>query len=387
MEAYCDTVFSPSFGNRPTSLVGREAIVNDFLNGLRTRPGSKERSTVILGQRGFGKTVLLWEFADRARQAGYAVATPTSVREGLVRRVAEKLEEDASGWISGNVPGKKVKLTGGTIGALGFSAGVQFSHGEGSGQSDEARLVSVCRALTEQGIGSLLLVDELQGNSPEVRNLVGTYQEMVGEGLDVAIVLAGVPASVSRVLNDHVLTFLNRARKVELGPLLTGDVDAFMMHAFKKCGVALTEEQRQDAAESSSGSPYLMQLIGHYVVLYADEDGKLSEEQFDSAIAAAQAEYLNDVCGTTLAPLSDNDIRYLVIMAQSDGSCRSADVAQGMGVTADYAQQYRRRLIEAGIVRSPRHGVVEFAVPLLAEYLKAQREEEEQAERSSHPAP
>ena len=58
-----DTIFSPSFGNRPSYLVGREAVVTRLVDGLQSPPGARERSVVLLGQRGSGKTVLLWELA------------------------------------------------------------------------------------------------------------------------------------------------------------------------------------------------------------------------------------------------------------------------------------------------------------------------------------
>ena len=54
-----DTIFSPSFGNRPAYLVGREQIIDMFLRGLESEPGNRDRAVVMLGQRGSGKTVLL----------------------------------------------------------------------------------------------------------------------------------------------------------------------------------------------------------------------------------------------------------------------------------------------------------------------------------------
>lgn len=364
-----DTVFSPAFGNRPANLVGRSLEIERFLAGLDERPGSKERATVVLGQRGFGKTVLLWEMADRAREKGFAVANPITVREGMVSRLVEKLADDAARLL----PKGKTKVSGGSIGALGFSAGLQFSQ-ETETMSDEGRLTHLCRELSAKGIGTLLLIDELQANSAEVRRIVTTYQELVGEGLNVAIVLAGLPASVSEVLNDKVLTFLNRARRVELGPLPIGEVDAFMKSAFEQCGVEISRAKSREAAEATKGSPYLMQLIGHYIVLYADTDGNVSTAAFDDAVKIALQEYGNDVGKTTLAALSRNDIAYLQAMSELGSECRTADVASKMNVSADYAQQYRRRLLEAGIIRAPRQGIVEFAVPLLEDYLKSTRE-------------
>ena len=101
---------------------------------------------------------------------------------------------------------------------------MQFTREVQETKSFQYKLTQLARKLTGQGRGVLVLVDELQANSPDVRQLVIAYQELVGEGLDVALVMAGLPGAVSATLNDHVLTFLNRATKVELGPLRLGDV-------------------------------------------------------------------------------------------------------------------------------------------------------------------
>ena len=62
-----ETIFSPSFGNRPSYLVGRGNVISTFISGLEQEPGNRDRAMLMLGQRGSGKTVLLWELADRAQ--------------------------------------------------------------------------------------------------------------------------------------------------------------------------------------------------------------------------------------------------------------------------------------------------------------------------------
>lgn len=44
--------------------------------------------------------------------------------------------------------------------------------------------------------------------------------------------------------------------------------------------------------------------------------------------------------------------------------------SERMKVTPDYAQKYRKRLIDAGVIEAPRRGYVSFAVPYLADYLR-----------------
>ena len=262
-----DEVFSPSFGNRPSFLVGRSQLLSQLEQGLQSRPGSRERTVVVLGQRGSGKTVLLWELADRMRKQGFAVASPTIVADGMLERILEKLEDDCQLYAGG-----KLHLAGGSVGALGFSAGIQLERGAAAAKSPQQRLVQLCRQLTAKDRGALILIDELQASSPEIRHLIGTYQEMVGEGLNVSLVMAGLPGAVSTTLNDKVLTFLNRARKVSLPPLEQGEVDAFFKRSFDSLGIAIESGLRRSASAYTAGSPYLLQLVGHYTCLYA-EDG------------------------------------------------------------------------------------------------------------------
>ena len=153
-------------------------------------------------------------------------------------------------------------------------------------------------------------MDELQANSAEVRQLVTVYQELVGEGLDVAIVMAGLPGAVSATLNDHVLTFLNRSHKETLAPLPIGAVDGYYQRAFDELGIVISQELRLEAARETNGSPYLLQLIGYNVALRVDSGETVTRDLLEGAVAASREDYENDVCGTTLAALSDMDKLY-----------------------------------------------------------------------------
>lgn len=359
-----DTIFSPAFGNRPTYLVGREHVLEGLCAGLESMPGSKERSTVLLGQRGSGKTVLLWELADRATDLGFIVASPTIVSDGMLSRIVEKVQDSGRRYVS-----EMTRVSGGSIGAFGFEVGLEFNREVQETKSDQFKLTQLVRKLSEQGHGVLILVDELQANSQDVRELVAVYQELIGEGLNVALVMAGLPGAVSATLNDKVLTFLNRAKKLTLGPLPAMDVEAFYAGAFGELGVGASPSQVKRAAQAAQGSPYLMQLVGHGVVLRAGE-GPLDDEMFDAAIVSANEEFENDVCETTLAALSEGDVKFLQTMASDEGDSSTADIAARLDVSTDYAQKYRKRLIDAGVIESAGWGRVRICVPLLKDYLR-----------------
>ena len=360
-----DSVFSPAFGNRPSQLVGRATLVNDVMAGLSTQPGSRERALVMLGQRGAGKTVLLWEIADQARRKGYVVANPTTATEGMLERIIEKIQIDGERHTTRG----PAKVSGASLSALGFSVGLQFTQETMETKSFYYKLRGLCKSLERLDRGVLVLVDELQANTPDLRQLVGAYQELVGEGLNIAMVLAGLPGAVSGTLNDKVLTFLNRAMRVSLGPLATGEVDAYYAGAFGSLGMSVPAELRREAADACEGSPYLMQLIGHYLTLYA-RNGVVDGTVLDDALMSARADFGRDVCQTTIAALSGKDVEFLREMAVDDGPSRVADVARRMDVTVDYAQKYRKRLIDAGVIEASGWGTVTFAVPYLRDWLR-----------------
>ena len=320
---------------------------------------------LMLGQRGSGKTVLLLEFADIARKHGCIVASPTVVSKEMPSRVLEKLREEGKAYL----PGTKVQLSGGSVSAFGFGGGFDLKMEDQAPRSFAWDLSRICSDLNQNGKPVLILIDEVRANQDELRQLIVAYQEMVGEGLDVFMVLAGLPSTISSVLNDHVLTFLNRALKINLPPLRIGDVEFYYRKAFSDLNICLTDEQISDAAQETEGSPYLMQLIGHYLVMGTEAGGAISDSLFSSAIQKAKEDFMNDICETALAPLSDKDIAFLAAMAVDGDTTELSDIISRLQCSSSLVQTYKRRLIQAGIINQPRRGVVQFAVPYLRDYL------------------
>ncbi len=51
--------FTPTFGHVPFALAGRTSYIDDVIDGLANYPDDPNRSTIFIGSRGSGKTVLL----------------------------------------------------------------------------------------------------------------------------------------------------------------------------------------------------------------------------------------------------------------------------------------------------------------------------------------
>lgn len=361
-------LFHPSFGSRPERIVGRDDVIAQFVRGLEREPGHRDRATLVLGQRGMGKTALLLQLAEEARELDYVTARVTA-GENMLDEIIETIQVNGSECVGG----KRTRVKGFSAGALGFSFGLTFSEEVRENYGFRTKLSLLCDRLHENGKGVLLLVDEVQPDTPDMRSLASVYQHLAGEGKDVAIVMAGLPNSVSRVLNDRVLTFLNRARKYKLDALGMGDIIIYYTDAFERGGRDVSSDQIERAAEATRGFPYLLQLVGYYIMEMAGEGETLTDAGLDAAIAAAQRELETDVFAPTLNILSDRDLDTLRAVAMQSGKsgrhARVADVRIQLGMSNSYFQQYRARLLDAGVLDAPREGVLEIAVPYLTEYL------------------
>ncbi|MDF1521880.1 MAG: ATP-binding protein [Trueperaceae bacterium] len=135
--------FSPGAGTRPPELVGRDAILEQAEILLaRLHEGRPERSMLLTGLRGVGKTVLLNEIEHRARGRGHrtvlveasdgtSLAALTAPR---MRRLLFELDRLAG---TGNAVRRAMAVLGSFVRTIRFDAG-----GVGFGIDIEPELVS-----------------------------------------------------------------------------------------------------------------------------------------------------------------------------------------------------------------------------------------------------
>jgi hypothetical protein len=361
------SIFKPTFGNKPDQLIGRDAVIAGISDALNFPPGSRARCTLLLGQRGMGKTALLLEAEDKAKEAGFVVAK-TSVHSGMLEEIIELIQLNGTQYV-----GKEKKhLSGISGGALGFSFGLTFQPEMQNSFGFRVKLSMLCDALAQVNKGVLLLIDEVRPASDDIRTLAATYQNLVGEGKNIAIIMAGLPAAISATINDSVLTFLNRSQKFTLSILPEADVRAYYATTFKRLGIRANSDVLTKAASATQGFPYLLQLIGFYIQQYCSAGNELDEQTCNMAIESAMQIMDEDIFESVLNPLSDKDMDFLIGMSQIGVPCEISSVQSLLGVSSGYVQTYKKRLVDAGIIQSPKRGMLDFAVPYLNEYLHRQ---------------
>ena len=234
------------------------------------------------------------------------------------------------------------------------------------------KLSLLCEELTKRKKGVLFLIDEIRASTPEMRIFATTYQRLVGDGMNVAVAMAGLPNAISSVLNDKILTFLNRANKVTLNKFEISDVSACYVKAFRDLEIEFDAKTLDTAAYATDGYPYLLQLVGYHMLKFLDGESKLTATTVELAVSHSKRALGSDLILPCLNPLSVEDKRVLKAMAVDKEESRVSDLRDRLQVGKSHVQTYRRRLLEAGVIHSISRGTLAFSIPYLGQYLRGE---------------
>ena len=356
-------IFLPTFGNRPAELIGRDEVIEGFQKGLSQPIGHPNRATLLIGQRGMGKTALLLEFADIAERLGYVVAR-ASAADSILEDLIGAIQLNGSKFIK-----EKPKVKGVSAGALGFSLGLTFTEELDKQLSFQNKLLLMLNELEKHKKGVVILVDEIQASGASMRVLTTSYQHLVGERKNIAIAMAGLPHAISSILSDEVLTFFNRAKKIILNPLPLNSISIYYAKVFKELGKKISVKNLELAVELTRGYPYLLQLIGFYLLEYAGTAHEITGDHIELANTSARRDMIESIYEPVVKTLSNKDMKFLIAMSKDDGISRISDIKTRLKINDSMVQAYRRRLLEAGVISAERRGELAFTLPYFNDYL------------------
>lgn len=358
--------FKPTAGGEPPLLIGRERVVRDFDKGLDNGVGAPGRIMLITGARGTGKTVMLTVLGDKARAHKWDVIEETA-SDGLCERLVSELCSKDS-LIDKLTFAPSITIAGASV-SLGEAELSPKRMPETLRKAMSARL----DALEKRDAGLMISIDETQAASrADLIAIATAIQHQIREKRNVSIVFAGLPQMISDLFDDEVITFLRRARTNVLANVPIDEVKESFAQTFEDSGMSLDTSLVEKAAVATAGYPYMIQLVGYYIWDAADarESTVISKDDVNEGIREARVDLDNAVCVPELHGLSKNDKAYLEAMAVSDGPSGTSEVAKRMGRSAKYAATYRKRLLDAYVIRQTDRGEVDFAVPFLREYLR-----------------
>jgi len=379
--------FAPGAGNRPPELAGRQDILDKASVAIqRIKAGRADRSPLIVGLRGVGKTVLLVEIQRIADAVGCQTAMVEAqenvpithllvppLRKILLALDTTKAAADAA------MRGLRVLKS--------FLAGLKFSVGElqisidcppEKGLADSGLLdmdltdvfVALGEAARAAQTAAVIIIDELQYLSePELGALIMAVHKVSQKQLPVVLAGAGLPQ-----LTGNTGRAKSYAERLFIFPRLdalteTDSVTALQEPA-RAANAAFTPDALAEIFRQTKGYPYFLQEWG-YQSWNAAETTLIGLSTVQKAGKAAIANLDESFFRVRFDRLTPREQDYLRALAELGGDPqRSGEVARLLGVQTESVAPLRSGLIAKGMIYSPRHGETAFTVPLFDEFMK-----------------
>lgn len=378
--------YRPGVGVRPLYLAGRDAPIRRFGAMLRAAP-EQQASMRLTGLRGVGKTVLLGEFADRARESEWEPAflelqpghnTDDAMRTTLgtlLERTRERLSRLARLRAAA---GRALRATTLSLSWEDVSLSVSF----GSWQEEDLAhdfFATVEAALAKGRNGVVLLLDEAQlvrderdrhGEHP-LSLLIAPVVALQRQELPLGLVVCGLPTLTAN---------LQKARSYSERLFRGEDIDSLppeqALEAFTRPLEQTARKSDRKLAhavvEEVEGYPYFIQLWGSELwdaAGLAGVDrftlGLLSETRADIYARLDRDFYEPRVA--TLTP-AEQDLLW-ASSACSYPPLRSADLNRASDKTPGNVNVLLGRLVEAGTLYRIRKGEYAYTAPRFRDYL------------------
>lgn len=378
--------FSPGAGSPPPQLAGRDDLLKEASITLgRIRAGRYERSLMLVGLRGVGKTVLLNRIRDMAEENGYGIVMiEATENRSLPALLLPPLRQVLFGFASMADVSDKVKrglrvlrsFVGcfrATINDVEFGLDIDPERGTADSGDLEADLsellVSVGEAAQDRRTAVAIIIDEMQYLSEdEMSALIMAVHRISQRQLPIVLIGAGLPQLVG--LAGRSKSYAERLfRYPVVGPLPEVEAMKALQSPVVSQGVSFTEDALRELIRITHGYPYFLQEWGYNTWNIAPATPIRVEDVLDATNIAIRKldESFFRVRFDRLTPREKDYMRALSDLGA--GPHRSGDVADRLGVKVRSIAPLRSGLIRKGMIYSPAHGDTAFTVPLFDEFM------------------
>ncbi len=379
--------FSPGAGSPPPELAGRDTILEQarVLFG-RVREKRPEKSILMTGLRGVGKTVLLNEMERMAESDRYHTilieALETKPLALLLvpqlRRLLYKLDRIAGAGdkvrrgiavLKSFINGLKM-----SIGDVDFGLDVDPEHGaadEGDLEIDLPNLfVAVAEAAEERGTSVAILIDEIQYvDKPELSALIMAMHRMQQRQLPLVLVGAGLPilpglAGESKSYAERLFNF------PDIGPLSEAESIKAIREPIEAAGEFIEDKALLGIFSLTQGYPYFLQEWGYQTWNHA-EASPISVQIIQETSEFVERRLDENFFRVRFDRLTPKEKTCLRAMAHlGSGPCKTADIAETLKMPMSKLSPVRANLIKKGMIFSPSHGNMAFTVPLFGDFMR-----------------
>jgi hypothetical protein len=387
--------YAPGAGQRPPELAGRDKELEAFDVVLeRIARGRPERSLVLTGLRGVGKTVLLNTLRSSALArmwgTGKIEARPD---QSLRRPLAGALHMAVREIAPRHRDPEQVDILLGTLKAFSlrdpdaaklkdrWQPGITVPAGSGRADSGDLEidlvelLVDAGSLARDVGVGIALFLDEMQDiRAADISALCAACHELSQTGSPLVVVGAGLPhlpalLSASKSYSERLF------RYVRIDRLDRESADRALASPAAEEDVEFTAEALEALYAATDGYPYFVQAYGKATWDVA-RCSPVTAEDVRVAAPEAEQELAVGFFGSRYDRATPAERDYMRAMAdlgaeQGDGPVPTASVAAALGRKQSSLSPARDSLVKKGLVFSAERGSIAFTVPHFGRYLRA----------------
>jgi hypothetical protein len=351
----------------------------------RVKQKRPEKSLLLTGLRGVGKTVLLNEIERMAKSAGYQTILIEAHEEKplgeliypALRSLLYELDRTAG---TGDKVKRGLAVLRSFIGSIKLTMGdaalgLDIEPAKGTADSGDLEIdlpnlfVSIAEAAQERQTAVAILVDEIQYLSQkELGAIILAMHKMQQKQLPLVLLAAGLPvlpgmAGESKSYAERLFNF------PDIGALSATDAAKALRDPAQAAGVEFHEDALQEVFRLTRGYPYFIQEWGYQTWNMAVASPITLQTVQDATLEVTRRLDRNffRVRFDRLTPGEKNFLRAMAHLGPV--SSRTSDIAATLGLSVKGIGPVRSKLIKKGMIYSPAHGDMAFTVPLFDEFM------------------
>lgn len=386
MDGICNP-FEPGAGTEPPELVGRRPVMEQTRVALaRIKAGRFEKSVILIGLRGVGKTVLLNRIQLMAKEAGYhSEFIESPEKDGLpdllvpaLRRILLSFDTKEQISTAGRAAWHALKAfaKGFKVKIGDLEVGMDLDHSRGIADSGMLErdltdlIVSIGEAAKASKTCVAILIDELQYlKEPELAALITALHRVSQLKLPVILFGAGLPqiaglSGDAKSYSERLFSF------VSIGALNEADAGLAISEPILRAGESIAPAATAEIVRVTGGYPYFLQEWG-YAAWNVAEQSPITVKDVKQATIDATKRLDESFFRVRFDRLTPQEKQYLRAMAElGPGPHRSGAISDVLGKKVSQVAPARESLIKKGMIYSQSHGDTAFTVPLFDIFMK-----------------
>lgn len=378
--------FSPGAGSPPPELVGRDTVIEQarILLG-RVKQGRPEKSMLLTGLRGVGKTVLLNRLERMASEDGYLSIIVEAHEDKplgplLVPSLRTALFQlDRMAGTSDRVK-RGLAVLRGFISAMhvtveGINYGLDIEPEVGTADSGDLEIdlpnlfVAIGEAAQNRSSALAILVDEIQFfDDKEFASLIMAMHKVQQKQLPIVLLGAGLPilprlAGESKSYAERLFSFPN------IGALSASEAAKALQDPAQDADIEFEQAALDEVFRLTKGYPYFIQEWG-YQAWNMSCQSPITKQTIEDATKVVTPRLDENFFRVRYDRLTPSEKRYLRAMAElGHGPQRTGEIADMLNREISSLGPVRGQLIHKGMIYSPTHGELAFTVPLFDKFM------------------